>query len=205
MIMKAKENSHLIDNVVDALRKAAVELEAFQVQMVLGKAEAKDKYEEAKEKFNNFVHESRYKVIDGQKKLHDLYGMFDELRLQLALGKADTLETFKEQKKRILRSLHEIEVAIKTNKMLNRMYANALIDIELFKVELEILEEKYELGKDYVKEAFEKGKEEFNEFIEDFKAKHSNKKEETQWEHFQSEISEAFSHFKSAFNKVEHH
>ena len=60
--MKTKENSHLIDNVVDALRKAATELEAFQVQVALGKAEAEDKYEEVKKNFNAFVPESKSKV-----------------------------------------------------------------------------------------------------------------------------------------------
>ena len=42
------EHNHLSDKVADALRKAAVELEEFQVQFALGKAEAKDKYEEVK-------------------------------------------------------------------------------------------------------------------------------------------------------------
>lgn len=200
--MKAKENSHLIDNVVGALRKAAVELEAFQVQLALGKVEAEDKYEEAKKKFNSFVHESKYKVKEGQKQLDELHGMFDELMVQLTLGKADTLEAFKEQKKWLLHTIHDIEVKIKSSPFLNRMYDFTLIDIEMFKVQLEILEEKYEHGKEYVKDAFDKGKEEFNDFIETFKAKYSGKKEETRWEHFQSEISEAFSHFKNAFSKV---
>lgn len=202
--MKAKEHSHLIDNVVDALRKAATELEAFQVQVALGKAEAEDKYEAIKKNFNAFVHENKFKVKEGQQQLTDLHGMFDELLVQLALGKADTLEAFKEQKKKLLFRIHEIEVKIKTNELLNRIYDYALIDIEMFKVQLEILEERYEEGKEHVEESFEKGKEQFNKFIEDFKAKYSNKKEETQWEHFQNEISEAFSHFKNAFSKVPH-
>lgn len=202
--MKTKENSHLIDNVVDALRKAATELEAFQVQVALGKADAEDKYEEVKKNFNAFVHESKFKVKEGQQQLNDLHGMFDELLVQLALGKADTLEAFKEQKKKLLFRLHEIEVEIKTNELLNRMYEYALIDIEMFKVQLEILEERYEQGKEQVQESFERGKAQFNEFIENFKAKYSNKKEKTQWEHFQDEVSEAFTHFKNAFSKVPH-
>lgn len=202
--MKTKENNLLIDNVVDALRKAATELEAFQLQVALGKAEAEDKYEEVKKNFNAFVHESKFKVKEGQKQLNDLHTMFDELMVQLALGKADTLEAFKEQKKKLLAKLHEIEVEIKTNELLNRMYDHALIDLEMFKVQLEILEERYEQGKEQVNESFEKGKAQFNTFIEDFKAKYADKKEKTQWEHFQDEVSEAFSHFKSAFSKVPH-
>ena len=199
--MKTKEHSHLFDNVIGALRKAATELEAFQVQVALGKAEAEDTFEKAKKKFDGFIHESKFKVKEGQQQLNDLHGMFDELQVQLALGKADTLDAFKDQKKKLLNKLHEIEVEIKTNKLLNRMYNYTLIDIEMFKVQLDILEESYDKGKEKVKESFESGKTQFNTFIEDLKTKYDNK-EETQWEHFQNEISEAFTHFKSAFSKV---
>ena len=115
--MKTKEHSHLLDNVVSALRKAATELEAFQVQVALGKAEAEDTFEKAKKKFDGFIHESKFKVKEGQQQLNDLHGMFDEVQVQLALGKADTLDAFKDQKKKLLNKLHEIEVEIKTNKL----------------------------------------------------------------------------------------
>jgi len=39
--------------------------------------------------------------------------------------------------------LHDIEVKIKTNETLNRMYGLTLIEIEQFKIQLEILEQKF--------------------------------------------------------------
>jgi hypothetical protein len=42
------ENTHFIDNVVAVLRKSALELEQLQVQLALGKMDAKDNYEELK-------------------------------------------------------------------------------------------------------------------------------------------------------------
>ncbi len=199
--MKKNENSHLMDKVAKALRKAAVEIEEFQVQSALGKAEAQDKYEEVKKRFNNFIHENKSRIQTGKDKLEDLQAKLDELRVQLALGKAESRDAFNAQKRKLLSLLHQVEVKIKSNEKLQRMYAILLIEIEIFKVQLEILEEKFEEGRDSAKTAFEKGKAEFNKFIDGLDSK-KEEEEETRREHFQGEISEAFGHFKKAFQKV---
>lgn len=199
--MKDNENAHLIDKVVDALRKAAVEMEEFQVKAALGKAEAREKYEESKKKFNLFIHEAKFKVNSGKEKLDEFHAKLDELRVQLALGKAETTDVFKEQKKNLLSLLHQIEVEIKSNQNLRRLYAILLIEIEMFKVQLEILEDKFDEGTAEAKTSFEKGKKQFDKFIDELKSRY-NKKEETRWEHFQGEISEAFSHLKKAFQEA---
>ena len=200
--MKNKEEIQFVDKVIGALRKSAIELEEFQIKAALGKAEAQDKYEEVKKKFNLFIHESEYKINGIKEKIEELNTKFDELRVQLALGKAETKEIFKKQKKQLLTTLHEIEVKIKTNDTLNRMYALTLIEIEQFRIQLEILEQKFSKNKPEAKDSFEKGKQDFNSFIDKFKGKYAKKKEVTKLEHFQNEISEAFTHFKKAFSKV---
>lgn len=200
--MKNTEDVQFVDKVIGALRKTATELEEFRVQTALGKAEAQDKFEEVKKKFNLFVHDSEFKIKSVKEKIDELNAKFDELRVQLALGKAETKEVFKKQKKQLLLTLHDIEVKIKTNETLNRMYALTLIEIEQFKIQLEILEQKFNKEKVEAKDTFEKGKKDFNSFIEKFRGKYAKKKvEETKFEHFQSEISEAFTHFKKAFSK----
>jgi predicted nucleic acid-binding Zn-ribbon protein len=200
--MKNKQDLQFIDKVIDALRKTAVNLEELQVKAALGKADAKDKYEEIKKDFNLFIHESEFKIKGVKQNMEELKTKFEELRVQLALGKADTIDVFKKQKKQLLTTLHEIEVKIKSNETLNRMYAVSLIEIEQFKIQLEILEQKYKQDKKETKSSFEKGKDEFNAFIDKFKEKYGKKKEETKFEHFQNEISEAFTHFKNAFSKT---
>lgn len=200
--MKNSKDIEFVDKIIKALRKTAVELEEFQVKAALGKAEAQDKYEEVKKKFNQFIHESEFKIEGIKEKIEELNTKFDELRVQLALGKAETKEIFKKQKKQLLTTLHDIEVKIKTNETLNRMYAFTLIEIEQFKIQLEILEQKFSKDKGKATDTFEKGKQEFNSFIDKFKGKYSKKKEETKLEHFQNEISEAFDHFKKAFSKA---
>jgi len=198
--MKNKD-IHFVDKVIEALRKSAIELEEFQVKAALGKAEAQDKYEEVKKKFNLFIHDSEFKIKGVKQKIEELNTKFDELRVQLALGKAETKEIFKKQKKQLLSTLNDIEVKIKNDETLNRMYALTLIEIEQFKIQLEILEQKFNREKKEAKDSFEKGKQDFNSFIDKFKGKYAKKKEVTKLEHFQSEISEAFDHFKNAFSK----
>ena len=141
--MKNTQDIQFVDKVIGALRKSAVELEEFQVKAALGKADAQVKYEEVKKKFNLFIHDSEFKIKGIKEKIEELNTKFDELRVQLALGKAETKEIFKKQKKQLLLILHDIEVKIKTNETLNRMYALTLIEIEQFKIQLEILEQKY--------------------------------------------------------------
>jgi len=199
--MKTKQDNQFVDKVIGALRKTAVELEEFQVQAALGKAEAQDKYEEVKKKFNQFIHDSEFKIKGVKDQIEELNTKFDELRVQLALGKTETKEIFKKQKKQLLSTIHDIEVKIKSNETLNRMYAFTLIEIEQFKIQLEILEQKFSKDKKESKDGFEKGKQEFMSFIDKFKGKYAKKKEESRLEHFQNEISEAFDHLKSAFSK----
>lgn len=199
--MENKRDVQFIERVVEALRKTAINLEELQVQIALGKAEAQDKYEEVKKKFNLFIHESDLKIKGVKEDLEELRSKFEELRVQLALGKAETQELFENQKKQLLLTLHEIEVKIKSNETLNRIYALTLIEIEQFKIQLEIFEQNYKQDKKEAKIAFEKGKQDFNAFIDRIKTKYSKNKEETKLEHFQNEISEAFVHFKKAFSK----
>ncbi|WP_281846816.1 hypothetical protein [Olleya namhaensis] len=198
--MGNKEHTKFVEKIVEALKKSAVEIEEFQVQAALGKAEAQDKYENLKKKFNVFIHESKSNIESGKEKIEDVNTKLEELRVQLALGKADTKDAFNKQKKQLLLLLHDIEVKIKTNKRLSQIYALVLVEIEKFKVHLDVLEDNFNDGKIKTKASFERGKQEFTEYIEKFKTKYS-KKEETKWEHFQGEVSEAFSHLKRAFAK----
>ena len=197
--METIENRTLIDSVIEALKNSAVEMEKFQVKIALGKAEAKDSYEEIKKDLNLFIHESKSKIKSGKQKVADVNTKLDELRVQLNLGKAESIETFNQQKKQLLLTIHELEVKIKSNDKLKQLYAIVLIEIETFKIQLEILDVKFNENIVKAKSSFKISKENFNQFIEKLNVKYANKKE-TKWEHFQSEISEAFDHLKHAFN-----
>lgn len=198
--MEAKERTHYMDQVVEGLRKAAVELEELQVQATLGKAEANDKFEEVKKKFNLFVHETKATVTAGNEKVAVLQGKLEELRLQLTLGKADTLVAFQTQKKKILLALHDIEYKIKDNEVLGPIYTRLIVEIEKFKIELEMLEQRFDERKKAARDPkkSEEKRQEFKSFVDGI-TNRFKKKDETKWGHFQQEISEAFKHLKGAF------
>jgi len=199
--MESKENKHFMDKVADALRKAATELEEFQVKAALGKKEAEGKYEEMKKKMNSFIQDSKSTIDAGKEKIEEIKPLFEHLRVQLSLGKAETIEIFKEQKKKIEVAIHELEVKIKSNEKVKKAYAYMLIELEKFKAQLQFLLKKFEEGKDVAKESFEKGKKEFDAFVNQLKGKIVDK-DAGKWDHFQEEISEAFGHFKNAFSKA---
>ena len=60
--METLEKTSISDKIISGLKKAAVELEELRLQSALGKAQARDAYEEAKKKFNKYVHEAKLRV-----------------------------------------------------------------------------------------------------------------------------------------------
>lgn len=185
-----------IDKAINGLRAAAAELEEFQVQFALGKAEASDKYEEVKKKFSDIIHDAKQKLNNTA----DLKNKFDELLLHLALGKAEAKEVFNEQKEKILKTIHEIENALKGSEIGMEFYLKLHSEIEKFKIKMEILRLRFELEKIDVKAEFESRKADFEKNVDTLKLKFMNKgfNAEKNWAHFCNEMSEAYIHLKKA-------
>ena len=109
-----ENQKHFGDNLISAMKKAAGELEDFQLQLSLGKAEAGEKVDEVKAKFKSIIQEAKLKVIAGDEKLQPVKGKLENLELQLALGKAEAKDVFEEQKKNISHTIHDIETFFKS-------------------------------------------------------------------------------------------
>ena len=107
-----------IETVIEGLRKAAIELEAFQVQAALGKAEAKDKFAEARKKFNTLLHEAEISLdktaSDVKEKYKDVKPMLESIKVQFALGKAEARDLVDEQRKNFNNTLNKLESFLKT-------------------------------------------------------------------------------------------
>jgi hypothetical protein len=195
------ETKTFTDKLIEQLDKAKIDLEKFQVQMALGKAEAKDKYEEIKKKFNNVVHDIQNKAEKLKEKKTEIQTRLEELQVQLTLGKAETRDAFEAQKKRIINALHNLENSIRTNDITGEIYASFQHEAERFKIKLEILRLNFELGKMDIKEDFEARKTELSKSLDQLKAKIAKKAEGFKKEEkdFQAEIKEAYQHLKKAF------
>lgn len=201
-------NTSVGEKVINGLKKAAVELEEFRLQVALGKAEAKDKYEEAKKIFSAKLHEfhlkfNKVKDTTGKKAMN-LKAVFEELHLQLSLGKAETKEIYEEQLKKITKALKKFERFLREHKLTAELYTIIHDEIEKFKVKLEILRFQYNLKKTEIADEFEAVKaalsHKLNELIETISKK--SQKAKTKGEHFREEISEAYTHLKKAFVKA---
>ncbi|MGZ3898715.1 MAG: hypothetical protein ACXVNM_01880 [Bacteroidia bacterium] len=203
--MEAINEKMITDKIIDGLKKAVVEMEELRVQLALGKAEARDLYEESKKKFNAYIHEAKISLENFKDKATSgashIKPLLEALQLQLVLGKAETREVFEEQKKIITKSLLELEAIIRKNKTADEYYSKLLMEIEKFKIKLEIIKLRYELKKMGANEEFEEKKHEFLSKLNEIKSKMLGKKAEqkNKWENFHDEITEAYQHLRKAF------
>jgi hypothetical protein len=203
--METEEKKSVTEKIVSGYRAMLTEIEEWRVQAALGKAEAKDIYEESKKKFNLFLHESKAKLgvlkTKTESGVDQVKGAFEALQVQLALGKAESKEVFEEQSKKISKALHDLENSIKGNETTNEYYTKLRMEAEKFKIKLEILQLRYELKKLDVREDFEMKKQSFLQQLAETKERLLSKEEEhgSRWEGFRDEMSEAFTKLKKVF------
>lgn len=201
--METLENNTSITNkILGGLKKATVELEEFMVQAALGKAEARDTYEELKKIFDKHLHQSKVSVESikdlSKEKLTALKTIIENLQVQLALGKAETKDVFETQQAKIVNALNQLEEFIKNNKFANEQYSHLLLEMGKFKIKLDILKMRYELGKLEARIEFKDKKKELAKKIEEIEERLTMKKDTVTnaWGDFTEEISKAYAHFK---------
>ena len=108
------ESKNAREKLFDNLKSVQADVEGLLLQFSLGKAEAKDKFEEVKSELKESIRRFKEKYsIDEKSK--DLRSKLEELELQLALGKAEAGEIYEEQKKKILKAIRELEDEIKNH------------------------------------------------------------------------------------------
>jgi hypothetical protein len=201
--METIEKNKTADKIIDGVKKAISEIEELRVKIALGKAEAKDLFEDTKKKLNHYVHESKikYNKLKQNENVTKIINAFEHLQIQLALGIAESKETFDEQKKNISNAIQKLENSLKIEKSYDELASLLKLEIEKFKLKLEILNLQYRLKKVNVQQDFETKKSDFLLKIDAIKSRIQKKENagKTKWEHFQNEITESFFHLKEAF------
>lgn len=193
------------DDLIAQLKKSTTDLEEFRVQLALGKAEAKDKFEELKKKFNSTVQSTKQKLTGVAKsRLDEVRGEFEEVQVQLALGKADTLDAFNEQKKKIVRAINKLEKRLENIKLADEVETKIRHAIEKFKIQLEVLRVHYELGKMEAADEFEREKHELTDLVAKLKSKFDARKKSASKarQDRRAELKEAYKHLKKAIVKA---
>jgi hypothetical protein len=187
--------------IVEALKIAGHELEEFQLQFALGKAEALDKYEDVKKKMHGTILEFKEKLNAEKENFQDLKEKIELLLSILTRGKAETKEIFDEQKKELLKVIKEIEEILEQHTLELTLQSYIQIELSKFRIKLEIISLRFELKKVNIKEDIRKAKNIFLESLEGIKKEFNTKEcsKENNRKEFWDEMSHAFIHLKKAF------
>lgn len=200
--MEIIEKTHVINKAINGMRKAAVELEDFQKQLAVDISEVYEKYEKVKKNFHNTIHKAKNKLRDEKVSAKELIMQFEEIEhLLLQSEKIETKAKFVEQKKKILVFVEEIEDTLKITPVERDFHVRLNIEIEKFKIKMEILHLRFEFGTQDAKNEFEDIKSDFEKKVDKIKVKFIDKESVTSkhWDYFTDEISEAYKHLKKAF------
>jgi len=203
--METKTSASITDHIINGLNKAVTEIEEFRVQAALGKAEAEQAFEELKKKLHAKIHEAKvqYENLKNRTDFLEVINAFEYLQVQLALGMAESQESFEEQKKKISAAMSQLESSVRQKALSNEHFINFRMELEKFKVKLELLALHYKLKKVTVQFDLENKKDQLREKIKSLRTQFAEKESrmKNKWEEFSEDIGDAFSQLKSSFIK----
>ena len=149
--MKTEESVEktTLQKVSEKLLAAQQEIDGLALQLALGKADAKDKFEEIKKEFRLQVAEFKnvLETVSESSVSPEVRARIEELEIQLALGKADSKDIFDEQKTKIERAIGRLEEEIKLKWKSMQTPHFIAHEAEKFKLKLEILRLRFGLKK----------------------------------------------------------
>lgn len=189
------------DKVILGLKNVANELEEFQLQFALGKANLNDKFDELKKKFNVVIQEAKNKLSNKDIQTIDLRIKLEEIQHLLTKSNEETKEAFILQKEALIEAIEGIEKELKLDFYDKEYHLFFSTEMEKIKIKMEILNLQFEYGKLISKKEFETIKEQFLNKIDDlkFKFRESESSFEQYWNNFRKEMGVAYKHLKKAF------
>jgi hypothetical protein len=190
----------LLQELGEGMLKAQQELDELAVQLSLGKAEAKEKFEEIKKEFNERVNALTHYVKShfNNSLPKSLEEKLAKLEVYLKVGKAETKESFDLQRAALIEATIALENELR--KALEKLEASGYFhhEAENFLLKLEILRLKFGIKKFEIKDAYRtrmnRAKKSINRFVADVK-KVGTKKTHA---NFKEEMAEVYKHLKSA-------
>lgn len=198
----------ILVKIADQLLKDQQELDSLAVQFSLGKAEAKDKFEEAKKQIRKSIQEFKITIDSEYKQSNEWTHSIDvklmELESLLSKGMADSKEIFSEQKKGILKAIEGLESEIKKNSEVVKLTNYFTTSLEKAKLQMELFEKEMEGKKIALTELFKNEMKIAKEKITSISERLEEKKEDVKLkaENFDDEIRLAYDHLKKAIRSL---
>lgn len=179
------------------IQKAQTEIDELRLKIALGKMNGADLFEDMKHELKESLHEFRTEVDSKKQEVAEtLNEKLANLHLQLALGKAEVLDVYEEQKSIILKTITQLESELVENR--DQLHSDVRMkiqnELEKFRLKMEILQIRYELGKIDLKDNIDEKKEKFKKEFEQLIA---NVKDETS-----EQLAEYGKDLKEAYEKL---
>lgn len=195
----------LIEVGKEKLTQMKVFLEELEVQMALGKSEAKEAFEKERKNFMQFITDQKeqFKKSGKEAESHrkDLFGKFEALELELDKEPVTSQKKFDMMKKDTLHAIYELEMAMK--EAYGEVGLKMQAKLDAFKARLDAYRIKLALGEYEDLAEMESKKEDLRVAVDEILDK--LRKEESAGEkidHFADEINTSVEHLKKAFSEL---
>ncbi len=154
------------------IHKAETELDELRLKIALGKMNGADLFEDLKKELHDFFQNVTADVqTEGKDVAESLRDNVTSLQDQLALGKADEIKAYETQKLKITEAISQLEQNIHDSRssISSAIKIKIQNELEKFRLKMEIIQIRYELGrldlKDNVETKKQKFKKEFDELL----------------------------------------
>ena len=204
------EVEEMNDQRMSRLERWKSELEHLNMQLHLGRAEAKEAFEKQKGELREWVDEAGEWMDDvkedGAEKMTDAKRKLEELRVQAALGRADTIDALHEEQKELSQKMHDMKYSLEHAYQEVKEDAGDLSEdigykFEDLKTRFDMFWLHTSLGAMEAGDAWERRKKDISSDLHELKLKLEKGKDvaEDRWDNFSKEMTEAWRHFIGAF------
>lgn len=206
METETKPTKKILIRIAEKLSEAQQEIDELTVQLALGKAEAKDKFEDIKKEFRSRLNEFRQYLatLPSDTELSGARAIVDTLEKELEQGEASTQEAFASQQKKILTTTVSLQNTLKKKPAFSSLSHDFIHELEKFKIKLEIVHLRFGLRKMEIKDEFRDRMDEARKHVDKIRerVKESVISGKDMYEDFREEIQLAYKHFRKALKEL---
>jgi len=200
-----KGNKDLMELGKEKLEQMKTVFEELEVQLALGKAEAKELFEREKKNMNEFINEQklRFKKEEEIAEEHwdNLREKFETLEANLAEETPEGKEAFDAVKEKTLRSIYELESAMK--EAYGEIGGKMREQLDQFKAKLDSYRIQLALSEFGSEDEGNVRRDELRQKVEEIREKMSKEeKDASKLDDFVNEMSASFDHMKRAFSDL---
>lgn len=192
------------------LNEWKAKVEELNLQLHLGKDEARDEFEKQKKNLRDWLNQAEHKIQNSKKlsedTIRDFKNRMEELRVQASLGVAESKDALKEQQDKLNKGIRSLrsrfeEAYDDVSEEIEDMSEEARERLDDYHTRFDLFRLQMHLGREDAKDEWERRKKDLSVKLREIDAKvdRAAKEGSEKLDNFRSEISEAWGHFRKAF------